>query len=128
MSSSVERAGVVRATLSFLTIYNPTLSTSDETSEEQIVYYYSKSKASKQRPSQSKDGGEDERKEEKDERLRQVGLAQGMVSFAKYSQLPDRLCISKTCIEFFQTEKQWTGLKQRSLVSYYMSSKHIGGF
>ncbi len=82
-----ERAGVVPATLSFLAIYNPNLSISDETFEEQIVYYYSKPQNGRRKSQQAKDDGEiEETKEEKDEKLRQIGLAQGMVSFAKYKQ------------------------------------------
>lgn len=85
MSSSLERAGVVPATLSFLAIYNPTLSSSDETFEDQILYYYSKPNngQSNDRGGAATDQYKDT-KEEKDEKLRQIGLAQGMVSFAKY--------------------------------------------
>ena len=80
-----ERAAVVPATLSFLAIYNPSLSRSDETFEDQIVYYYSKPSNGRKRAGQTKGDRElDETKEEKDEKLRQIGLAQGMVSFAKY--------------------------------------------
>jgi len=88
MSSSLERAGVVPATLSFLAVYNPTLSSSDETFEDQIVYYYSKPRDHPGRGRDGKDASEaKETKEEKDEKLRQIGLAQGMVSFAKYSSI-----------------------------------------
>lgn len=84
MSSSLERAGVVPANLSFLAIYNPTLSSSDETFEDQVLYYYSKPRDG---PGRGRDGNESgdgkETKEEKDEKLRQIGLAQGMVSFAE---------------------------------------------
>jgi hypothetical protein len=79
--------GVVPAQLGFLAIYNPSLGTTDETMEEQIVYYSSvgspasspsTSRSSKRRPSTTA-----ESKEEKNERLRQIGLAQGMVEFGK---------------------------------------------
>lgn len=79
--------GVVPAQLGFLAIYNPSLGTTDETMEEQIVYYSSvsspssspsTSRNSKRRPSTTA-----ESKEEKNERLRQIGLAQGMVEFGK---------------------------------------------
>ena len=79
-----ERASVIPATLSFLAIYNPSLSTSDETFEDQIVYYYAKPNDGRQKPARMGDENEvHETKEEKDEKLRQIGLAQGMVSFAK---------------------------------------------
>lgn len=76
-------AGVVPASLAFLAIYNPSLSTSDDTFHEQIVYYYSKSSnARRSGKASDNDNGEDT-KEEKNEKERQIGLAQGMVEFAK---------------------------------------------
>lgn len=83
MSSSTNNAGVVPASLSFLAIYNPSLSRSDETLHDQIVYYHSRSHDRKlSRKAASNPESEDPR-EEKNERLRQIGLAQGMVEFAK---------------------------------------------
>ena len=84
MSSSNERAGVVPAALSFLAIYNPALSQVDESLHEQIVYYYSDIRRDWRKSRQSSSNGEvEESKEERNEKLRQVGLAQGMVGFAK---------------------------------------------
>ena len=84
MSSSNERAGVVPAALSFLAIYNPSLSQADEYLHEQIVYYYSDSRRDWRKSRQSSSNGEvEESKEERNEKLRQIGLAQGMVGFAK---------------------------------------------
>lgn len=86
MSSSVERAGVIPARLSFLAIYNPTLSASDETFEDQIVYYHSNPNDGRRKARHFRGAGEvDESKDEKNEKLRQIGLAQGMVGFAKYT-------------------------------------------
>ena len=90
MSRSIERAGVVPAALSFLAIYNPSLGLSDETLEDQIVYYYSKHHDDARTAGRSDDGIQaetGEAKGERDEKLRQIGLAQGMIGFAKY-----RLC------------------------------------
>lgn len=82
MSTSVNKSGIIPATLAFLTIYNPLLGQSDDTIEQQIVYYYSKSKPAKTRA--KPDGDQDASDRElKNEKLRQVGLAQGMVEFAK---------------------------------------------
>jgi hypothetical protein len=67
---------VVPAQLLFLTIYNPTLG-EDDTVQKQIVYHYS----SKSKPGVSNHDGDG--REEQNERLRQVGLAQGMVKFAQ---------------------------------------------
>ena len=86
MSSTIERAGVVPAALSFLTIYNPSLSDSDETFQDQIVYYYAKpTETQLSKPGKANEDEAVESKEEKNQKLRQVGLAQGMVGFAKYT-------------------------------------------
>ena len=69
------------AHLSFLTIYNPALGNTDETLHEQVVYYWT-SKSSKAQKS-SGESAEEREHEEQNERLRQIGLAQGMVEFAK---------------------------------------------
>ena len=86
MSTFAERAGVVPAALSFLAIYNPSLSSSDENVEDQIVYYYSRAYNDRKIACQSH-GAQSveitETREDKDEKLRHVGLAQGMVDFAK---------------------------------------------
>ena len=72
------------AQLDSLAIYNPSLSSSDESLSDQIVFYHSR-RARKQR-----DHNEDDKQKttpstgtEENDRLRQIGLAQGMVNFAK---------------------------------------------
>lgn len=86
MSEGQWESKVTPAQLSFLAIYNPSLGPTDETFRDQILYYYS-------RPVELKDGNKKKRstkakddvlKEAENERLRQVGLAQGMVDFARY--------------------------------------------
>lgn len=102
--SAINRPRVVPAHLSYLAIYNPSLGPNDESLGDQIVFYYSRrhdAEADKQRKEKheanSKDSGpstraeerqggadvKDEEEREKNERLRQVGLAQGMVDFVK---------------------------------------------
>ena len=76
-------AGVVPASLSFLAIYNPSLSKSDDTFHEQILYYYSKTRNVRRSSKVNDSGDGDESKEERNEKERQIGLAQGMVEFAK---------------------------------------------
>lgn len=76
-------AGVVPASLSFLAIYNPSLSKSDDTFHEQIVYYYSKSRNARRSGKVNDNGDRDDSREERNEKERQIGLAQGMVEFAK---------------------------------------------
>jgi hypothetical protein len=93
--SSTEVPRVVPAQLSFLAIYNPSLGDSDETFHKQIVFYYSRaaktSRAASGNPSTNTDangsgsgsGSGSALREEENEKLRQVGLAQGMVGFAR---------------------------------------------
>ncbi len=76
-------AGVVPANLSFLAIYNPSLSTSDDTFHQQIVYYYSKIRNIRRSGKANDNGDEEDTREQKNEKERQIGLAQGMVEFAK---------------------------------------------
>ncbi len=72
------------AQLSFLTIYNPELGDEDETIEDQVVFSYSaKSSRVRQAQRSSKISVEQQQHEENNERLRQIGLAQGMLNFAK---------------------------------------------
>ena len=77
---------IVPAHLEFLAIYNPSLGTTDD----QILFFHSRrafSKRSRRKKTQSdepheqnfEDGGLDVNGQ-----LRQIGLAQGMVAFAKF--------------------------------------------
>ncbi|KAF1967575.1 hypothetical protein BU23DRAFT_516028 [Bimuria novae-zelandiae CBS 107.79] len=80
-STAVPR--VVPAQLSFLAIYNPELGQSDETFHNQIVFYYSKAAKARSKIHGSNTQAEEELREQENEKLRQVGLAQGMVGFAR---------------------------------------------
>ncbi|KAG9190474.1 hypothetical protein G6011_08562 [Alternaria panax] len=108
--SSTAVPKVVPAQLSFLAIYNPSLGTSDETFDQQIVFYYSK--AAKTR-SKLKDGDAqraEELREQENEKLRQVGLAQGMVGFAKSfsdGEAVDSVETQKTRIVLRELEDGW---------------------
>lgn len=75
---------VVPAQLATLSIYNPSLGATDETVRDQILYYYARTQ--RQRNEADRNDGSirsDESEEEENQRLRQIGLAQGMVDFAK---------------------------------------------
>ncbi|KAM3547593.1 hypothetical protein ARSEF4850_009926 [Beauveria asiatica] len=78
----------VPAQLGFLAIYNPSLGNTDDTIDDQIVYYASVTSlaaaSSKRRRARTR-GRPTEAisPEERNERLRQIGLAQGMVSFSQ---------------------------------------------
>ena len=85
MSTHLDQASkAIPAQLSFLAIYNPSLGRTDESLREQIVFY--SSPAIRARRSRKNESGsiDDAAKEEENEQLRQVGLAQGMVDFAKW--------------------------------------------
>lgn len=82
--SSTTIPKVVPAQLSFLAIYNPSLGTSDETFHDQVVFYYSKAAKARSKTDGKSPQAEQDLKEQENEKLRQVGLAQGMVGFARY--------------------------------------------
>lgn len=87
MSKTQWPSKVVPAQLSFLALYNPSLGPTEETFQEQVVFYFSRTAheariAAKKDSRDDKAGGDAARQEE-NEKLRQIGLAQGMVDFAK---------------------------------------------
>lgn len=82
---SEQRRKVVPAQLGFLAIYNPSLGSTDDTLDNQIVYYYPSIKHNGHKRKGFPDTQEARAfaKEQKNEQLRQIGLAQGMVEFGK---------------------------------------------
>ncbi|RCI09166.1 hypothetical protein L249_1505 [Ophiocordyceps polyrhachis-furcata BCC 54312] len=91
-SSAASSSGaVVPARLGFLAIYNPSLGNTDETIDDQIVYYASVSTQAATPSRRRRRRGARARMrptdglgpEERNERLRQIGLAQGMASFSR---------------------------------------------
>jgi hypothetical protein len=103
-------ATVVPAQLGFLAIYNPSLGTTDETLQNQIVYYSSSEARhrSRQKAPQSRD--EDALREENNEQLRQIGLAQGMVEFGRSfsdGRAVDTVETEKSRIVLHELEAGW---------------------
>jgi hypothetical protein len=86
MSSATDTSQkLLPAQIDFLTIYNPSLGNTDETLDDQIVYYSSlesRKRARRQSRSPTK-SLQALTQNDKNERLRQIGLAQGMVNFGK---------------------------------------------
>ena len=76
------------AHLAFLAIYNPSLGPTDETFDQQLVFHYSRKahdlRVAARKNARIDDAGGDALREEENEKLRQIGLAQGMVDFARY--------------------------------------------
>lgn len=104
---------VTPAHLGFLAIFNPSLGHTDETIDDQIVYYTSvttqsgtprRSRRARGRPTA------DISQEERHERLRQIGLAQGMASFSKDfadGATVDAIDTDKTRVILHELEPGW---------------------
>lgn len=88
MAAAPAAGGVLPARLGYLTIFNPSLGTSDDTVDDQIVYYASihtqhyKLRKRRNKPP-SGDPTQQISAEERHSRLRQIGLAQGMTDFSR---------------------------------------------
>ncbi|KAL4956974.1 hypothetical protein BDW69DRAFT_202238 [Aspergillus filifer] len=104
-----DSSSVDPAQLSYLAIYNPLLGTTDETIKEQIVFYTSRSSLLRRKDS-SAESDDKEPNDEWNERLRQVGLAQGMVTFARNfseGKAVDYVETEKSQIVLHELEKNW---------------------
>ena len=88
MSTTLWHSKVVPAQLSFLAIYNPSLGPTEETFRDQVVFYYSRAsieaRAAAKNNAHSDAASGDAIRQEENEKLRQIGLAQGMADFARY--------------------------------------------
>jgi hypothetical protein len=111
-SSAADSSKVIPAQLAFLAIFNPSLGPTDETFRDQVVFYYSHAAHARrkaQRPHHDGDA-ESELREENNEKLRQIGLAQGMVGFARSfanGQSMDSVETEKSRIVLKEVEKGW---------------------
>lgn len=87
MSTPQWHSKVIPAQLAFLAIYNPSLGATDDTFRDQLVFYYSRAaldaRIGTKRNARNDAAGGDGLRAEENEKLRQIGLAQGMVDFAK---------------------------------------------
>ncbi|KAJ5672331.1 hypothetical protein N7507_001458 [Penicillium longicatenatum] len=106
-----DTGSVIPAQLSFLAIYNPTLGPTDETLEDQIVFYTSRSDyLQRTEGSPTEEEGSKPPQDGKNERLRQIGLAQGMVNFASdfsSGKTLDYVETAKTRVVLLELEKDW---------------------
>ncbi|KAF3007750.1 hypothetical protein E8E13_010032 [Curvularia kusanoi] len=113
--SSTAIPRVVPAQLSFLAIYNPSLGDSDETFHKQIVFYYAKAAKARAKLASGNASGntqaERDLREEENEKLRQVGLAQGMVGFARSfsntGETVDSIETERSRIVLHELEQGW---------------------
>ena len=85
MAAAPAAGSVTPAHLGFLAIFNPSLGHTDETIDDQIVYYASVTTQADRKRRRTRTSRPTERisQEERHERLRQIGLAQGMASFSR---------------------------------------------
>lgn len=107
-------ARIIPAQLSFLAIYNPSLGPTDDTFRDQVVFYYSRAARARRKASAThhdrEHNSEAELREEENEKLRQIGLAQGMVDFARgfsNGESMDSVETEKSRIVLKQVEKGW---------------------
>jgi hypothetical protein len=101
---------VVPAQLGFLAIHNPSLGTTDETLQNQIVYYSSSEARHRSRQKAPPKPSDEALREENNEQLRQIGLAQGMVEFGRSfseGRAVDTVETEKSRIVLHELEAGW---------------------
>jgi hypothetical protein len=103
---------IVPAQLGFLGIYNPSLGNTDDTLDDQIVYYSSPETRTKRRNRRRTGAGDPPQssQKERNERLRRIGLAQGMVEFGRVfseGQSVDTIETEKSRIILQELEPGW---------------------
>ncbi|KAL2808731.1 hypothetical protein BJX63DRAFT_21654 [Aspergillus granulosus] len=105
-----DSSSVIPAQLSFLAIYNPLLGTTDETIREQVVFYTSRHDVLRRQDGSAVAIKDQDSNDNWNERLRQIGLAQGMVSFARNfsgGKSVDYIETEKSQIVLHELEKDW---------------------
>ena len=110
MSGTRLGADVVPACVSVLAIYNPSLGNSDESVHDQIVYYYAKDQDLRKERKKNSGSEVEESQDELNEKLRQVGLAQGMVQFGRDfagGEAVDAIETEKSRIVLHNLEGNW---------------------
>lgn len=102
---------VVPAQLSYLAIYNPTLARGKDVAlNDQIVFWFSKESRARRKASGNDDVREEELHKDEEDKQRQVGLAQGMVEFARnFSNGEPVDCVEteKSRLVLFEPEQDW---------------------
>jgi hypothetical protein len=110
-STLSNQTAIVPAELGFLAIFNPSLGTTDETIDDQIVYYASVNAQSQKRRHRSRGKPtSDISQDERNEQLRQIGLAQGMVEFSRgfaNGESVDTIDTEKTRVLLHEVEPGW---------------------
>lgn len=108
----------IPAKLGFFAIYNPSLGTTDETLEDQIVYYCSSQAQERFRRHPDVTLDETVLRGERNEQLRQIGLSQGMVEFGRSfsdGQSVNTIETEKSRVILHELEAGWWVIAVRSL-------------
>ncbi len=142
MAAAPAAGGVTPAHLGFLAIFNPSLGNTDETIDDQIVYYASVSTQTgkkRRRRTRSSRPTDILSQEERHERLRQIGLAQGMASFSRGfadGAAVDAIDTEKSRVILHELEPGWWILAVRTLLAFlgpgsiessqFLSWRHTG--
>jgi hypothetical protein len=118
---------LVPAQVGFLAIYNPSLGNTDETLDDQIVYYSSPESRHRKRRRRrtSTDSPTKSSQEERNERLRKIGLAQGMVEFGRdfsEGKPVDTIETEKSRIILHELEPGWWLIAVCGPIPYIMPS------
>ncbi len=108
-------SSVVPAQVGFLALYNPSLGTTDDTVQNQLVYFASPStqpapRRRRHRPARDRRPADAVSREEHNERLRQIGLAQGMIEFARSfsdGKAVDSIDTERTRVVLHELEPGW---------------------
>ncbi|KAI4732112.1 hypothetical protein E4T49_00208 [Aureobasidium sp. EXF-10728] len=111
------------AQLSFFSIYSPPLGPTDETFGDQVVFYYSR--AARDGRTKAKPTADETRLNE-NEKLRQIGLAQGMAGFARNfsdGEPIEAVETEKSRILMHELEKDWWVLASVDLTRLPSSTK-----
>lgn len=109
-ASGISSPKVVPAQLGFLAIYNPSLGITEETLDESIVYFSSAETRKRHHRRAASRSYKNVPHEEKNEWLRQIGLAQGMVEFGKSfsdGKSVDAIETQKSSIVLHELESDW---------------------
>jgi len=116
---------IIPAQLSFLAVYNPSLGLTDDTFRDQVVFWYSKAVKERRRAGKQADAETGKQlQEEENEKLRQIGLAQAMVGFARSfsdDQPVDSVETEKSRIVMHELERGWWILAVRSSYTLLVS-------
>lgn len=125
-SPAMSSTAIIPAQVGFLAIFNPSLGNTDETLDDQIVYYSSvdaltlkrRRRTSRRTSSAAGRPTQNLSQAERNERLRQIGLAQGMVNFSRDfagDQAVDTIETEKTRVVLHELEPGWWILAVRSM-------------